>query len=69
MTHGVIGNTSDFGSEESRFETWWVNNEFSQRDRLAPSLKLPTGQFFNAWSGSKPEMVPPSFINSGTTEN
>jgi hypothetical protein len=22
---GVIGNTSDFGSEESRFETWWVN--------------------------------------------
>jgi hypothetical protein len=25
MTHGVIGNTSDFGSEESRFETWWVN--------------------------------------------
>ena len=25
LTHGVIGNTSDFGSEESRFETWWVN--------------------------------------------
>ena len=25
LTDGVIGNTSDFGSEESRFETWSVN--------------------------------------------
>ena len=25
MTHGVIGNTSDFGSEESGFEPLWVN--------------------------------------------
>ena len=25
MTRGVIGNTSDFGSEESRFEPWRVN--------------------------------------------
>lgn len=27
MTHGVIGNTSDFGSEESRFEPRWVNKK------------------------------------------
>ena len=25
MTHGVIGNTSDFGSAESWFEPRWVN--------------------------------------------
>ena len=25
LTRGVIGNTSDFGSEESRFEPWRVN--------------------------------------------
>ena len=30
LTHGVIGNTSDFGSEESRFEPWWVNHESLQ---------------------------------------
>ena len=27
MSDGVTGNTSDFGSEESRFETWSDNNE------------------------------------------
>ena len=27
MTHGVIGNTSDFGSEESGFEPLWVNHK------------------------------------------
>ena len=31
LTHGVIGNTSDFGSEESRFEPWWVNIKSSFR--------------------------------------
>jgi hypothetical protein len=25
LTHGVIGNTSDFGSAESWFEPRWVN--------------------------------------------
>ena len=25
MSHGVIGNTSVFGTEESRFEPWWDN--------------------------------------------
>ena len=25
LTDGVTGNTSDFGSEESRFEPWSVN--------------------------------------------
>ena len=25
LTCGVIGNTSDFGSEESKFEPWQVN--------------------------------------------
>ncbi len=27
LAHGVTGNTSDFGSEESRFEPWWANWE------------------------------------------
>ena len=42
MTHGVIGNTSDFGSEESRFETWWVNKVLRQRQRgsLSPSPEV-----------------------------
>ena len=26
LSDGVIGNTSDFGSEESRFETWSDNH-------------------------------------------
>ena len=26
MSYGVIGNTSDFGSEELRFESLWDNN-------------------------------------------
>ena len=26
LSHGVTGNTSDSGSEESRFEPWWDNN-------------------------------------------
>ena len=39
MTHGVIGNTSDFGSEESRFETWWVNKKSgSGSERGGPQL-------------------------------
>lgn len=25
LSYGVIGNTSDFESEESRFEPWWDN--------------------------------------------
>jgi hypothetical protein len=37
MTHGVIGNTSDFGSEESGFEPLWVNKEFNQRGMPAPT--------------------------------
>jgi hypothetical protein len=39
MTHGVIGNTSDFGSEESRFETWWVNKTFSFLLKLEAALQ------------------------------
>ena len=27
LTDGVTGNTSDFGSEESRFEPWSVNEK------------------------------------------
>ena len=34
MTRGVIGNTSDFGSEESRFEPWRVNRSHN------PSLSV-----------------------------
>ena len=31
MTHGVIGNTSDFGSAESWFEPRWVNKKTARR--------------------------------------
>ncbi len=31
LTHGVIGNTSDFGSEESWFEPRWVNKKAASR--------------------------------------
>ena len=27
LSHGVIGNTSVFGTEESRFEPWWDNKK------------------------------------------
>jgi hypothetical protein len=27
LPYGVTGNTSDFGSEESRFDPWWGNNK------------------------------------------
>jgi hypothetical protein len=27
MAHGVTGNTSVFGTEESRFEPWWANSK------------------------------------------
>ncbi len=30
LSDGVIGNTSDFGSEESRFEPWSDNSAFVQ---------------------------------------
>ena len=30
LSDGVIGNTSDFGSEESRFETWSDNFPLNQ---------------------------------------
>jgi hypothetical protein len=29
LTRGVIGNTSDFGSEESKFEPWRVNSQIN----------------------------------------
>ena len=31
LTHGVIGNTSGFGSEESWFEPRWVNKEATRK--------------------------------------
>ena len=31
LTHGVIGNTSDFGSAESWFEPRWVNTKAAQK--------------------------------------
>ena len=44
MTHGVIGNTSDFGSEESGFEPLWVNKKAARSGFLVAwgrALKLP----------------------------
>jgi hypothetical protein len=54
LTHGVIGNTSDFGSEESRFETWWVNKFYPSRQAgpfgytylLNPSIWIIRGNRF-----------------------
>ncbi len=50
VTHGVIGNTSDFGSAESWFEPRWVNKKsecgsvsepaHSFSDRLFCCLKM-----------------------------
>ena len=40
LSDGVIGNTSDFGSEESKFEPW-SDNESTPN----PSLKLRRGFF------------------------
>ena len=36
LTRGVIGNTSDFGSEESRFEPWRVNMKGIISKRIVP---------------------------------
>ena len=35
MTHGVIGNTSDFGSAESWFEPRWVNEKSESEEESA----------------------------------
>lgn len=65
LTRGVIGNTSDFGSEESRFETWRVNgnreSEYALRvysDFLfahspAPAKPLYFITFMYGWAKSK----------------
>ena len=34
LSHGVTGNTSVFGTEESRFEPWWDNSKGVRK--LAP---------------------------------
>ena len=43
MTHGVIGNTSDFGSEESGFEPLWVNMRPAE---MPASVFLPVEVLF-----------------------
>jgi hypothetical protein len=40
LTRGVIGNTSDFGSEESRFEPWRVNIKGIVSNGMVPFLFL-----------------------------
>ena len=35
MTRGVIGNTSGFGSEESRFEPWRVNQKKGEQKKFS----------------------------------
>ena len=57
MPDGVIGNTSDSGSEESRFETWSGNKAstlvgaflFEQVEKPVP-MRLRIGE---TWSGNK----------------
>lgn len=34
LIYGVIGNTSAFGAEESRFEPWWINKRASKFEAL-----------------------------------
>ena len=48
VSHGVIGNTSGFGPEESRFEPWWDNKMLAdkagifciQGEKFIPTAKL-----------------------------
>jgi hypothetical protein len=45
MTHGVIGNTSDFGSAESWFEPRWVNKK-RRKMRCFLFNEVPQGIIF-----------------------
>jgi hypothetical protein len=47
LTRGVTGNTSDFGSEESRFEPWRVNQNEGAHNRvlLFYSSRFKNGNF------------------------
>ena len=49
MTCGVIGNTTDFGSVESKFEPWQVNNNQIElvKFKLVQVLKLSCGVIGN----------------------
>ena len=49
MTHGVIGNTSDFGSAESWFEPRWVNKQIF--DQVA-STCLNAARYFSLFPDS-----------------
>ena len=43
LSDGVIGNTSDFGSEESRFEPWSDNKERKLPDDFVRELFILKG--------------------------
>jgi hypothetical protein len=43
LTHGVIGNTSDFGSEESGFEPLWVNKNAAFRGFFVERMEVGRG--------------------------
>ena len=54
MSYGVIGNTSGFEPEESRFEPLWDNKIYCPIDKLAKSLPFEGRIWgFEALSGIK----------------
>ena len=60
LSHGVIGNTSDFGSEESRFDPWWDN--FQNPSRNGGVFLFPAGAKKSPGSFSGAPSVETSFV-------
>jgi hypothetical protein len=60
LTHGVIGNTSDFGSAESWFEPRWVNEK--HRERRCFSLRAGGGEKVNAVKKTTREACPRNWL-------
>ena len=46
LTHGVTGNTFDFGSKESRFEPWWVNALKEEKKEKKAAIEISIVAFF-----------------------
>jgi hypothetical protein len=60
LTHGVIGNTSDFGSAESWFEPRWVNEK--HRERRCFSLRAGGGERGSAGRRPGEKPVPQNWL-------
>ena len=54
LSRGVTGNTSDFGSEESRFEPWRDNQRIKQRFRRCFFYTFSAGTGILEWMIGRP---------------